>query len=257
VNCPETRDLIHGYIDGELDLVHSLAVEQHLQGCAECTEVYARQQALHAAIKSGSLYYAVPSHLQKRIQSSIRQAARAEAMPRRPPWRALSLVAALAALLALAVGLLYLWPHTPASGLLAQEVVSSHIRSLMAEHLSDVASSDKHTVKPWFDGKLDFSPPVEDLAAQGFPLIGGRLDYLDNRPVAALVYGRNKHFINLFVWPAAQGDSGDLPPSEIQGYNLLHWTQGGMTFWAVSDLNTQEFQEFVRLIQTQAVPPGP
>jgi anti-sigma factor RsiW len=128
---------------------------------------------------------------------------------------------------------------------LAEEAVSSHIRSLMANHLADVASTDQHTVKPWFNGKLDFSPPVKDLAEEGFPLTGGRLDYLEGRPVAGLLHRRNRHIINLFVWPSSR--SGSRPEAfSIKGYNVVHWTESGMTFWAVSDLNRKELDQFAQ-----------
>jgi anti-sigma factor RsiW len=120
---------------------------------------------------------------------------------------------------------------------------------MMANHLTDVPSSDQHTVKPWFDGKLDFSPPVIDTTEQGFPLMGGRLDYAGNRPVAALIYQRRKHFINLFVFPASDSSEGGSKITVRQGYNVIHWNRSGMTFWAVSDINLSELQEFTQAVQ--------
>ena len=171
-------------------------------------------------------------------------------LPKRIGWRSSWAVAGIAAAAMVALAVLRLGPvvsRPSPDNLLAQEVLASHVRSLMANHLTDVPSSDQHTVKPWFNGKLDFSPPVKDLSGDGFPLVGGRLDYLEDRPVAALVYQRRKHFINLFIRPS---DSGSGQKTVMrQGYNLFHWTQSGMTYWAVSDLNSSELQEFVHLVQ--------
>jgi anti-sigma factor RsiW len=141
------------------------------------------------------------------------------------------------------------WPPGPADDRLGRELVAAHVRSLLAEHLLDVRSSDRHTVKPWFLGKLNFAPPVPDLAGHDFPLAGGRLDYLDDRPVAACVYKRRQHVINLFVWPSDSAPNRGAGTATRQGYHLAHWCQGGMTYWAVSDLNEAELQEFARLIQ--------
>ena len=160
---------------------------------------------------------------------------------------ALGLPAALAAVIALSIVPLLRRPLT--TDLLVDEIVSGHVRSLMADHLTDVASSDKHTVKPWFDGKLDFSPAVVDLADHGFPLVGGRLDYLRNRSVAALVYARQKHFINLFVWPSTRDGGVGEPKLSRHGFNVIHWKASEMTYWAVSDLNPAELEEFAGLIR--------
>ena len=251
MSCQTAQEFIHAYLDGELDLARSLEVEQHMEQCEACAIAYRNQTALRSALKDGSLYHAAPEKLQKRIRSSLRREAKSEAGRRWVGWRWLP-VGAMALILLLA---LVIWRAAPGlrpagDDLLAQEMVSNHVRSLQLEsHRTDVISSDQHTVKPWFDGKLDFAPPVKDFSSQGFPLLGGRLEYLNNRAVAALIYQRQKHFINLYIWPAEQSNPASEVATKRQGYNLLHWTNSGMTYWAISDLNGVELHEFARLVQ--------
>jgi anti-sigma factor RsiW len=249
MNCTEARKLIDAYIDGELDLVKSLEVEQHLHDCADCARAYQNRMALRAGVRDHALYHRTSAALRKRVQTSIHKADRAGQAPRVRLW--LGALVALAAVVVLVFGLARGGLiASPADDALAQEVVSSHVRSQITDHLTDVASSDQHTVKPWFNGKLNYSPPVVDLASQGYPLAGGRLDYLDNRPVAALVYRHNQHVINLFVWPSATGATTPASIETRQGYNLARWTQGGMNYWAVSDVSAAEFGDFVKLLQS-------
>jgi anti-sigma factor RsiW len=250
----ETQDLIHAYVDGELDLVRSLEVEKHIQNCQVCSRDYKNFQTLRSVVGTGSLYFKSPANLQRRIQSAVRKETRVETRPPVLSWRWLSVGASLAFAAIIILTFVPALTRHPADDLLAQEIISGHVRSLMADHLTDVSSSDQHTVKPWFNGKVDFSPPVKDLADSGFPLVGGRLDYVENRPVAALVYKRRQHFINLFIWPSTHDSVAGKKTVMRQGYNLIHWTKSGMTYWAVSDLNSSELQEFVRLAQNQ-VPP--
>jgi anti-sigma factor RsiW len=254
MDCKNARTLIDGYLDGELDVVRNLDIEDHLHGCALCSQLHNDRQLLRGALKTGSVYFKAPPDLQKRIQRSVRRAAKAEGRPRVLPKWWFNIAAPLAAAAIVALALVPFLRGPSADDLLAREVVSSHVRSLMASHLADIPSSDQHTVKPWFAGKLNFSPPVENLAKHGFPLIGGRLDYLDNRPVAALVYQRQKHFINLFIWPSASDSDVKTKTVSRQGYNLFYWTKSGMTYWATSDLNRSELQEFVQLLQSQTSP---
>lgn len=251
MGCNETQHLLDGYVDGELDSTSTLEIEQHLQACAECSRAYNNQLALRTAIGAGSLYFTPPANLQKRIQASLRQESKSKTVPGVLSWRWIGIATALAAVLLITLGLVHVLSIPSADDPLTQEVLSSHVRSLMANHLVDVPSSDQHTVKPWFNGKLDFSPLVVDLAKQGFPLIGGRLDYLDNRPVAALVYQRRKHVINLFIWPSTHNADTGTQMVTRQGYHLFSWTKAGMTYWAVSDVETSELQQFVQLIQQQ------
>jgi anti-sigma factor RsiW len=247
--CEDIRLLLHGYLDGELDPVGSTEVERHMKDCPACAKAYENQLALRSAISNASLYAEAPADLRRRIRSAVRHESGVDAKVSMFSWRWLTIGAPLlatAAAIILIVNLVPKFSRPTEQALLTQEVISSHVRSLMVNHLTDVASTDQHTVKPWFNGKLDFSPPVKDLAAQEFPLIGGRLDYLGGRSVAALVFQRHKHFINLFIWPTREKDLNPAPLTPGQGYNLIHWSEGEMTFWAVSDLNAKELMEFVQ-----------
>jgi len=255
LNCHEIQDLLHGYLDDELDVVSSVAIERHLQDCAMCAQTYSTYQALRTALRTSALSFQAPLHFHKRVRSAVRRASTADRtrlLERSSRW-----LGAGAALVLLALALWHLWPvpfGAVTDGRLTQDLVSSHVRSLMVSHLTDVTSTDQHTVKPWFEGKLDFSPVVADLTADGFPLVGGRLDYLDNRPIAALVYRRRQHVINLFIWPAPRQTGGETIRL-YQGYTLRHWTTASMTYWAIADLHDSELREFVRLVQQYTTPP--
>jgi anti-sigma factor RsiW len=250
LTCAETQSLIHGYSDGELDLTKCLEIEQHLETCPACAQAHAGLQAVRAAVQNSSLYFQTPPGLAKRVESSLRGASHATRTPSVGPRRLLAVAASLALVTALGWGLLRMLSVRSGDVFLTQELVASHVRSqMLPSHRFDVASSDAHTVKPWFEGKLDFSPPVKDLVDQGFPLVGGRLDYLHGRAVAALVYQRRKHTINLFIWPSSPGVPAAPKAATLQGFHIREWTSSGMTFSAVSDLNEGELQEFVLLIQ--------
>lgn len=249
MNCQETQVLLHGYMDGELDLRSNLAVEQHAQACAACTRALEAQRALRSALSNDALYYKAPTQLRAHVQTSLRARAKSAAGSRVITWRWLTVGLSFALLAVIIWSVAFVRSRSAADELLARELVASHVRSLMANHLTDVTSTDQHTVKPWFDGRLDFAPPVVDLSAQGFPLAGGRLDYINSRPVAALVYQRRQHLINLFIWPAADEAEHSNQMSVRQGYNLIHWTRAGMSYWAVSDLNLSELQTFAQALQ--------
>jgi anti-sigma factor RsiW len=202
---------------------------------------------LKKALKQDALHFTAPKELRRKVKAEL--SSQFAAKSRWNFWNWLTATTTSVATVCLALLLTVTLTRPSAQQQFAREIVSSHIRSLMASHIMDVVSTDQHTVKPWFNGKLDFSPPVKDLAAQGFPLIGGRLDYLGGRSVAALVFQRNKHLINLFVWPVTAKDSKPVPLTPINGYNLIHWSEANMTFWAVSDLNEKELMEFVQNYQ--------
>jgi len=243
---------MHGYLDGELDLVRNLEMERHLETCPACAQTVANHRAVQGALRSGTFYFKAPEALETRLRSSLERGSRTFPI-RRPGWRGWAVAASIAVTFVLGWQVARMGSSaSSAKELLVREVVSSHIRSLMASHmhLTDVASSDQHTVKPWFDGQIDFSPPVKDLAKDDFTLKGGRLDYLGERPVAALVYQRRKHFVNLFIWPSSAASTAGPTQLSRQGYHLIQWTESGLSFWAISDLNEAELNEFVQLVRS-------
>ncbi|MGH8456126.1 MAG: anti-sigma factor family protein, partial [Stenotrophobium sp.] len=243
MNCEEMRPQITAYIDGELDATRAVALEQHLVACAECAALHRQQSALSKAVRTQATYHRAPETLRMRLRASLPQQVSAPVVQRRPRSAWMQWSGALAASLALAIGLNIFLSGRQADRQLEDELIAGHVRSLQANHLEDVISSDHHTVKPWFTGKLDFSPPVNDLSAVGFPLTGGRLDYIDGRAVAALIYRHGPHTINLFVWPSAP--SGVQTPLRLEtrkGYNLMHWTDRGMNFWAVTDMDAAQLK---------------
>ena len=253
--CEGNGLLLHGYLDGELDLVRAVEFEEHLKICSDCTSQLREQQNLRQSLRSANLYERAPESLRTRIRAELSggQAQQAQRklipMPRRAALNWLAAAAAIVVALFAGAKVVPNIGGQRQADLLAQEMVASHIRSLQPGHLFDVQSTDQHTVKPWFDGKLDFAPPVVDLAPAGFPLVGGRLDYADGRPVAALVYQRQKHLINVFIWPV-EASPAKLPGIQtIQGYNLVFWWRDGMYFCAASDLNVAELGEFVQLLE--------
>ena len=238
--CPRFDRELELYVDHELDADAVVTVRTHLAGCLTCRTHVAEREALGRLIRS-TTYHSAPDRLRASIAS---RAARSTAPRLLMRWAA-------AAALVLAVGgaVTMVRFADAREAAIAGDVVDGHVRSLMADHLFDVRSTDQHTVKPWFLGKLDFAPPVVDLATSGFPLVGGRLDYLAGRPAAALVYQRQKHTINVFVLPNGTASSLSVGNRTIRGFHLRQWSRDGMRFWAVSDLNDAELSEFARALQ--------
>jgi anti-sigma factor RsiW len=247
MKCASSEHLLELFLDGELAARDWLEMREHLDSCSACNGQYRRLEQIGSDIRMHVGRYAPPAGLERRVRTALRKAAREERQPSRLPRNWMAVAASVLLFVSAAWNVALLRSHISARDLLAQEVLSSHLRSLIGTHLVDIPSSDQHTVKPWFNGKLNFSPDVKDFARQGFPLIGGRIEYLDDRPVAALIYQRRKHLINLFLWPASSSSSSGYSEMTKRGYNLVSWTQGGMTFWLVSDVQTSELDQFAQL----------
>jgi len=240
MRCEEAEILLHALIDDELDAGHARAIETHVASCPRCAAQLRDYRDMHGAISRADLSYQAPTNLKRRIDARLPAPARPD---RRSLLKGFAAGAGLSS--AIAAGVLIAVMRTDQDSRTMSDVVSAHLRSLQADHLTDVLSSDQHTVKPWFNGRLDVAPPVVDLTTLGFMLIGGRLDYIDARPVAALVYRRRAHIINLFVAERG-GDKRGATMEALQGFNVRHWGESGLSLWAISDLNADELEDFGR-----------
>jgi anti-sigma factor RsiW len=247
MTCDEAKILLHALIDGELDAGHAREVEAHVATCPGCAAELAAYREMREAMSKADLRFTAPAHLRERIEATLPKAAPAPSnvtplASRRSLLRGFAMGSALSALAA--TGLVAIVLRNDDQQLVESEVVSAHLRSLQPGHLIDVVSTDQHTVKPWFNGKLDVSPPVIDLTGQGFTLIGGRLDYVDARAIGAVVYKRRAHVINLFVAQTSNSTRKPAKIETIQGFNIRRWSDRGMNFWAVSDIGADELAEF-------------
>ena len=250
MNCELAQTTVHAYFDGELDALRSSDFENHLEICAECKTELKEISRLHKRLQESDLFEEASPQLGDRIRKQLAQETN------EPPSKVFSLRRALlipafgtlAAAAAVLAVFFVLQSHDHSRQITA-ELVDAHVRSLQPGHLTDVLSTDQHTVKPWFDGKLDFIPPVSDFSQQGFPLVGGRLDIIDGRDVAALVYSRRKHFISVFVWPYRERESNLAGSGSHQGYNWLRWQSGDMELCLVSDASATDLRELKDLIR--------
>jgi anti-sigma factor (TIGR02949 family) len=244
--CQDRETLLQALVDGELDAANALALEAHLSNCAGCSEHVRLLQALRARLSRDASQEPAPPALRASIEAMIETEARSKRGGASRRWWAAPAAgwSTAGAMAALAAGFLFVQFGPMQTASLQDEMVASHIRSLEANHLIDVATSDRHVVKPWFNGKIDFAPPVVDLADQGFPLAGGRLDYADGREIAALVYRRRAHVINLFVLPARARPLAWFAHVRRTSYAVIHWTRGGLDYWAVSDVEPGELERF-------------
>ena len=246
MTCETAQTLVDAYTDGELDPNRAAEVREHIETCANCSTAYDRLFSLKRRIKESATYYQASPQLAERIRISIQTPARTRIPGLSVNWRLFAAAACLVLAASVGLNVWLLKTRVGAPDAVAEEAVASHIRALLGSRLVDVPSSDQHTVKPWFNGKVPFSPAVKDLTSAGFPLTGGRIDYVDDRPVASLVYQRRKHVIDLFVWPASKTARQSYPETTVNGYHVIRWASAGMTYCAVSDLNSNELRQFQR-----------
>jgi anti-sigma factor RsiW len=248
MTCEEARTLLHGFIDGALDRLNTREVGNHVASCQRCATELAQFRHMRAAMRHESMIFAAPTALRSRIEAALPNAVTQRAVPsRRRLLQGFALGSALAAAAAIGVVAVVSWTQDDR---LMSDALSAHLRSLQSPRLTDVAAADRQTLQPWFSGKVAVAPPVIDLAAVGFTLIGGRLDFLDGKPAAAMVYRRGAHVINLFVGAASTSGHVAAKRETLQGFNAQRWSDQGMRFIAISDLGADELQEFHTRFET-------
>jgi anti-sigma factor RsiW len=254
MDCVRASEFLHGYLDDELDVAHAGEMEAHLAACASCRREHEQYLSLRSLLRERAPRFAAPARLRSQVQASLRSARRVQRLRDWAPMGWLQFAGSLAAAIVLSSTVTYYWMLASNTDRAVGDVVEAHVRALVTNHITDVASSDRHTVKPWFNGKLDFSPPVKDLAAEEFPLVGGRLDYIGGRPVAVLLYRHNQHWISVFVWPDQTDKDGARRAFSKHGYDITSWSGAGMHFYVVSDIAGPELGRFVALLGEQNTP---
>jgi anti-sigma factor RsiW len=245
MTCNEAEILLHGLLDGELDARHALDVEAHVAQCPKCAAMLATYRKMHQEMARSDMRLKAPAALRQRVEATLAVAPRND---RRAVLKGFAMGSVASALAA--TGLVALVLRNEDEQRILSDLTSAHLRSLQAGHLTDVLSTDQHTVRPWFNGRLDVAPPVVDLTARGFTLIGGRLDYLDGRAIGAVVYQRRTHVINLFVAQAPGNEPHRSKIDVVQGFNIWRWGDRGLNYWAISDLNKEELSEFGTKFET-------
>lgn len=256
MDCKELRALADAYLDGEVTPAVKAEIEAHLKDCAGCRAELAARRDFSRRLKAGASFYDAPDSLVRALAARLPESGKVVPLAkpayfrsREAAWRPIALAASFLLAILVSGGTGYMASLPGEGDRITQQVVDDHVRSLLADHLTDVLSTDQHTVKPWFNGRIDTAPPVHDFTAQGFTLVGGRLDYLDHRPVAALVYRHGKHPINLFVWSDPSQREGLPSVTQRQGYNIRHWMEGDMSFWLVSDVEADALAQLEELLR--------
>ena len=252
MDCDRASELLHGYLDNELDATHVEEIETHLGACLSCREEHAQELKLRSLLQSRATRYAAPLHLRSKILTAVRSTQRESRLRGWFPMGWLQFGGSLAATVLLTSAITYYSVQSSSAERVVDEVVAAHVRSLITNRLTDVESSDQHTVKPWFNGKVDFSPPVQDLAAQGFPLVGGRLDYVNGRPIAALLYRHRQHWISVFMWPEPSGKDSAPRSFSKRGYDITQWSAEGLRYYVVSDISSPELGQLVTLLRSES-----